>query len=185
MFFDHGYTSQLEMLGYTLTPVRVDELSMLFGYLFHIAGFIAIVFSLHVKDTGQHIAGLTYAGSAIGAVFAGDLITLFVFWELLAITSVYLIWARGTERAASAGLRYLIIQVGSGVLLLAGSVLHAQQTGSIEFDFIGMDGGLSSWLILLAFGIKSAFPFMHNWLCLLYTSPSPRDATLSRMPSSA
>ena len=172
-FFDHGYTSHYELLGYTLTPVRVDALSMLFGYLFHIAGFIAIVFSLHVKDTGQHIAGLTYAGSAIGAVFAGDLITLFVFWELLAITSVYLIWARGTERAIKAGLRYLIIQVGSGVLLLAGTVLHVQQTGSIDFNFIGMDGGLSSWLILIAFGIKSAFPFMHNWLTDAYPEATP------------
>ncbi len=170
---DHGYTSQLEFFGYSLTPVRVDELSMLFGYLFHIAGFIAIVFSLHVKDTGQHVAGLSYAGSAIGAVFAGDLITLFVFWELLAITSVYLIWARGTERAIAAGLRYLIIQVGSGVLLLAGTVLHVQQTGSIEFNFIGMEGGLSSWLILLAFGIKSAFPFFHNWLTDAYPEATP------------
>ena len=172
-FFESGYSSQLELLGYTLTPVRVDELSLLFGYLFHIAGFIAIVFSLHVKDTGQHIAGLSYAGSAIGAVFAGDLITLFLFWELLAITSVYLIWARGTERAIHAGLRYLIIQVGSGVLLLAGTVLHVEQTGSIEFNFIGMDGGLSSWLILLAFGIKSAFPFVHNWLTDAYPEATP------------
>ena len=172
-FLDHGHTASLELLGYDLKPVRVDELSMLFGYLFHIAGFIAIVFSLHVKDTGQHIAGLTYAGSAIGAVFAGDLITLFVFWELLAITSVYLIWARGTERAIKAGLRYLIIQVGSGVLLLAGAVLHVQQTGSIDFNFIGMDGGLSSWLILIAFGIKSAFPFMHNWLTDAYPEATP------------
>ena len=172
-FLDHGHTASLALFGYDLKPVRVDELSMLFGYLFHIAGFIAIVFSLHVKDTGQHIAGLTYAGSAIGAVFAGDLITLFVFWELLAITSVYLIWARGTERAIKAGLRYLIIQVGSGVLLLAGAVLHVHQTGSIDFDFIGMDGGLSSWLILIAFGIKSAFPFMHNWLTDAYPEATP------------
>ena len=172
-FLDHGHTASLALFGYDLKPVRVDELSMLFGYLFHIAGFIAIVFSLHEKDTGQHIAGLTYAGSAIGAVFAGDLITLFVFWELLAITSVYLIWARGTERAIKAGLRYLIIQVGSGVLLLAGAVLHVHQTGSIDFDFIGMDGGLSSWLILIAFGIKSAFPFMHNWLTDAYPEATP------------
>ena len=172
-FLDHGYTGSLDLLGHTLTPVRVDELSMLFGYLFHIAGFIAIVFSLHVKDTGQHIAGLSYAGSAVSAVYASDLLTLFLFWELLAITSVYLIWARGTERAISAGLRYLIIQIGSGVLLLAGTVLHVKQTGSIEFSYIGMEGGLSSWLILLAFGIKSAFPFFHNWLTDAYPEATP------------
>ena len=165
--------TELNILGYTLNPVRVDKLSMLFGYLFHIAGFIAIMFSLHVKDTGQHIAGLTYIGSALGAVFAGDLISLFVFWELLAITSVFLIWARGTQRAINSGLRYLLIQVGSGVLLLAGSVMHIYETGSIEFSFIGMEGGLSSWLILLAFGIKCAFPFMHNWLTDAYPEATP------------
>ena len=165
--------TELNILGFTLNPVRVDKLSLLFGYLFHIAGFIAIMFSLHVKDTGQHIAGLTYIGSALGAVFAGDLISLFVFWELLAITSVFLIWARGTQRAINSGLRYLLIQVGSGVLLLAGSVMHIYETGSIEFSFIGMEGGLSSWLILLAFGIKCAFPFMHNWLTDAYPEATP------------
>lgn len=170
---DPNHSAQLEILGYTLNPVRVDKLSMLFGYLFHIAGFIAILFSLHVKDTSQHISGLTYVGSALGAVYAGDLISLFVFWELLAITSVFLIWARGTQRAINAGLRYLLIQVGSGVLLLAGSVMHIYETGSIEFSFIGMEGGLSSWLILLAFGIKSAFPFMHNWLTDAYPEATP------------
>ena len=170
---DPDHVQQLEILGYTLSPVRVDKLSLLFGYLFHIAGFIAVIFSLHVKDTGQHVAGLMYAGSAIGAVFAGDLITLFVFWELLALTSVFLIWARRTERATHSGMRYLIIQVGSGVLLLAGAVLHIRQTGSIDFNFIGMEGGLSSWLIMLAFGIKSAFPLLHNWLTDAYPEATP------------
>lgn len=171
--FDAGYISQLQILDYTLTPVRVDKLSLLFGYLFHIAAFIAAIFSLHVKDTGQHVAGLTYAGSAIGAVFAGDLITLFIFWELLALTSVFLIWARRTQRAMDSGFRYLIIQVGSGVLLLAGTLMHVHNTGSVDFNFIGMEGGLSSWLILVAFGIKSAFPFLHNWLTDAYPEATP------------
>ena len=87
------------VMSYELTIVRADKLSLLFGYLFCIASFFAAIYSLHVKDTKQHIAGLVYAGSALGAVFSGDLITLFIFWELLAISSVFLIWARGTERA--------------------------------------------------------------------------------------
>ena len=69
-------------------------------------------------------AGLIYAGSALGAVFAGDLVTLFIFWEGIAIASVFLIWASRTERAYRAGMRYIIIQVGSGVLLLAGMLIH-------------------------------------------------------------
>ena len=82
-----------------LEPLRVDKLSMLFGILFHIGAFIGIVFSLHVDDRSQHVAALLYAGSAIGAVFAGDLLTLFLFWEMLALTSAFLIFANRTDRA--------------------------------------------------------------------------------------
>ncbi len=80
-----------------------------------------------MRDTVQHVAALVYAGAAIGAVFAGDLITLFVYWELTAVASVFLIWAGRTERAYRAGMRYLIIQVGSGVLLLAGTSSTSQR----------------------------------------------------------
>lgn len=168
-----GTVWQWEILGYTLTPFRADELSLLFGYLFHIAAFLGILFALHVKDTGQQVAGLTYAGSALGAIFAGDLITLFIFWELLAVTSAFLIWARRTPRAIAAGFRYLIIQVGSGVLLLAGALIHIHKTGSVTFDYIGLDGGLPSYLIFIAFGVKCAFPFMHNWLTDAYPEATP------------
>jgi len=152
------------IMNYELILLRVDKLSLLFGYLFCIASFIAGIFSLHVKDTKQHIAGVLYAGSALGAVFAGDLITLFIFWELLAVSSVFLIWARGTERALKAGMRYLVFQVLSGVLLLAGALVYFNSTGSLAFDHIGLDAGVAGWLILVAFGIKSAFPFLHSWL---------------------
>ncbi len=151
------------VMSYELTVMRTDKLSILFAYLFCIASFIAAIFSLHVKDTKQHVAGLMYAGSALGAVFAGDLITLFIFWELLAISSVFLIWARGTERAFKAGMRYLIFQVLSGVLLLAGALVYFHDTGSLAFNHIGLES-TAGWLIFIAFGIKSAFPFLHSWL---------------------
>ena len=60
-------------------------------------------------------------------------------------------------------MRYLVIQIASGVLLLSGAILQAEQTGSIAFDKMAL-GNLATWLILLAFGIKCAFPFLHNWL---------------------
>ena len=169
---DEGVAWSIPLLSYQLTLARVDRLSLLFGYVFHLAAFLAIIFSLHVRDTGQHVVGLLYAGSAIGAVFAGDLITLFIFWELLAITSVFLIWARRTPRALASGLRYLIIQIFSGVLLLVGTLLHFHQTGSLAFDYLGLNGP-ASWLIFLAFGIKSAFPLLHNWLTDAYSEATP------------
>lgn len=160
---DEGILSTYSILNVELTFMRTDKLSLLFAYLFCLASFIATIFALQVNDTKQEIAGLIYAGSALGAVFAGDLITLFIFWELLAISSVVFIWARGTERAIDTGMRYLIFQVLSGVFLLAGALLHYQTTGSLAFDHIGLEG-TAGWLILIAFGIKSAFPFLHGWL---------------------
>ena len=166
-----GTVFELEILGYTLTPMRADRLSLLFGYLFHLGAFIAVIYALHLKkddaDTTQHVSALVYAGSGLGAVFAGDLITLFVFWELLAFSSVFLIWARRTERSLEAGMRYLILHVLSGVTLLAGAMVHAYRTGSLEFSYIGLEG-LDGWLILLGIGLKAAFPLMHTWLVDAY-----------------
>ncbi|MBI1371882.1 MAG: Na(+)/H(+) antiporter subunit D [Phycisphaera sp.] len=170
MFCSRGTYGTFQLFDYQLTVVRVDGLSLAFGYIFHIAAIIATIYALHVRDGTQHAAGLIYAGSAIGAVFAGDLITLFTYWEITAVSSVFLIWASRTDRSYKAGIRYLIIQVGSGVLLLSGVLLHVRDTGSIAFDhLIGEDGAISHAspgviLIFLAFGIKCAFPLLHNWL---------------------
>jgi multicomponent Na+:H+ antiporter subunit D len=158
-----GEHFRFALFGYTLVPVRVDRLSLAFGYIFHIAALLAAVYALHVRDTIQHMAGIVYAGAAVGAVFAGDLITLFVYWEAMAVSSVFLIWARRTERAYRAGMRYLVVQVGSGVLLMAGAMMRAEATGSVDFGPLGL-GDAASMLIFLAFGIKCAFPLLHNWL---------------------
>lgn len=158
-----GEYARVGFLGHTLVLMRVDRLSLVFGYIFTIATLLNVIYSLHVEDTFQQVSALAYAGSALGAVFAGDLITLFIFWELTAVTSVVLIWARRTERARRAAMRYLLLQLASGMLLLAGAVVHYQATGSIRFDLLGLDAP-GGWLILLAFGIKCAFPMLHNWL---------------------
>jgi len=162
-----GIHLQFAFLDYQLIPYRADKLSLMFGYVFHIAAFIAIIYSLHVRDTLQQVAAMLYAGSGLGAVFAGDLLTLFVFWELLAFTSVFLIWARRTQRSYIAGMRYLIIQVLSGVILLAGALFYAAENGTLEFGYIGLEG-IAGWLIFIAFGIKCAFPMAHNWLTDAY-----------------
>ncbi len=169
---EEGALTAYILFNQDLLLSRVDKLSLLFGYLFHIAAFIAFVYSFHLKDLRQQVAGAIYAGSAIGAVFAGDLLTLFVFWEMLALSSVFLIWARGTEKAYSAGMRYLILQVLSGVLLLGGALAHFHETGSLAFEFIGLDS-LGSYLIFAAFGIKCAFPFVHTWLTDAYPEATP------------
>ncbi|MEM9098125.1 MAG: Na(+)/H(+) antiporter subunit D, partial [Pseudomonadota bacterium] len=107
-----GLSGQIEVMGLELTTIRLDGLSRIFGYIFLIAAFIGGVYSFHKGGWVEHTAGMIYAGSAIGAVYAGDLVTLFLFWEGTAIASVFLIWASRTEAALAAGIRYLVIQVG-------------------------------------------------------------------------
>lgn len=162
-YLPEGNLWSVNLMGLDLDFMRVDRLSRIFGLIFCIAAFLGNLYAWHVKDSVQQIAALLYAGSAIGAVFAGDLVTLFLFWEGTAITSVLLIWARGTEGAYHTGMRYLIIQIASGVLLLAGAVLFWRETGSLAFEKMTL-GSLGTWLIFLAFGIKCAFPLLHNWL---------------------
>ncbi|MEM9330029.1 MAG: Na(+)/H(+) antiporter subunit D [Pseudomonadota bacterium] len=158
-----GMYGQVALAGLDLTVMRVDKLSTIFGLVFSLAAFLSLLYAWHVKDLVQQVAALLYAGSAIGAVFAGDLITLFIFWEGTAITSVFLIWARRTRGAFATGMRYLVIQIGSGVLLLGGVALFYRETGSIAFEAMTL-GSFATWLIFFAFGIKCAFPLLHNWL---------------------
>jgi multicomponent Na+:H+ antiporter subunit D len=167
-----GLSVKVQLLGYELIPYRTDRLSLLFAYVFNLAAFIGIVFSLHVQDRIQHVAALVYAGSALGAVLAGDLISVFVYWELAAVSSVFLIWSQRTPRAMAAGWRYLVFQFLSGLLLLAGILMRFHETGSLAFDYIGLDA-VSGWLLFTAFGIKCAFPLLHNWLTDAYPEATP------------
>lgn len=153
----------IHVFDYTLQITRIDALSRVFGIVFYIAAFLGVLYASHQKDRLQSAAALIYAGSAIAAVFAGDLLTLFVWWELTAVSSVFLVWASRTDAALKAGQRYLIIQVTSGLLLLAGAILILSETGSLVFEHIGIES-LGGWLIFLSFGIKAAFPLLHGWM---------------------
>ena len=125
---------------------RVDRLSMVFGYIFVIMAFAGAVFALRLKDTAQHVAAFLYAGSALGVVFAGDLLSLFVFWEVMALASLFLVWARKTEASRSAGLRYALVHFAGGLLLLAGIVIHISNGAPLEFGYLGLNGLLDTRL---------------------------------------
>ena len=161
----------LQLGDITLTTMRIDNLSVVWGYLFCLAGLINGIYGLHEKCRLTDSSALIYTGSAIAGVLAGDMITLFIMWEVTAISSVFLVW-KGGERAYAAGMRYLAVQVLSGVMLLAGAVMVAESRGGdFMFNFIGLDtpGG---WLMLIAMGIKCGFPLLHNWMQDAYPKAS-------------
>ena len=164
---DQAWLWQISIVELKLMPVRVDNLSMFFGYLFHLAAFFCIVYALHVRDKLQQLACLLYSAAALGAVFAGDLLSLFIFWEMMALSSVFLVWARRSSESHASGLRYLAFQIVSGLLLLLGALIYWQQHGSLTFSHMPLQG-IGPWLIFLAFGIKCAFPMLHSWLIDAY-----------------
>lgn len=169
----------LQVFGHTLEFMRYDSLAKPFTILFHIAAVIGIIYAMHLRDRMEQTASVMYVGAALGAVLAGDLITLFLFWELLAISSVFLIWARRTAHSYSAGMRYLTAQISSGLLLLSGILMHVHAGGSITFESMTpLDGKLvnmelSHLLIFLGIGFKCAFPGLHNWLVDGYPEGTP------------
>jgi len=151
-------------LGHEIIFGQVDKLSLVFSYVFTIMAFIGMVYALHVKDSGQHMAAWFYVGSALGVIFAGDYFSLFVFWEIMAFASAYLVFARRERSAVEAGFRYILVHIFGGVCLLAGILLHYASTGSFLFGPIEHDGSLSFYLILIGFIINAAVPPLHAWL---------------------
>jgi len=167
-----GTTWASSVLDLDLVHLRADRLSLLFGALFHLAALLGVIYNLRARDTVEHAAALVYAGSALGAVFAGDLVTLYLYWEGMALSSALLVWAGRNRDSNGAGLRYLVMHLASGLLLLGGVVIGFQETGSIAFDAIDT-GGVAGWLILAAFGIKCGFPLVHTWITDAYPCATP------------
>ena len=160
-----GTHGVVNFLGQELVFGRVDSLSLIFSYVFSIMALLGMIYALHVKEDSQHVASLVYAGGALGVTFAGDFLSLYVFWELLAISSVLLVFLRREQSAVEAGFRYLLVHVFGGLLLLAGIALRWAQTGSIAFGDMGAYSGSLAWgLILVAFLLNAAVPPLGAWL---------------------
>ena len=164
-----GESLGLSFLDLELVPLRVDGLSLAFGYVFSLVAFLGGLYAFHLKDRSQQVAALLYAGAALGAVFAGDLFSLFVFWEIMLIGSSYLIWSGNRRGSEGAGMRYILFHLFGGSLLLAGIIWHYSQTGSILWMHFE---GPSSWLILAGFAVNAAIPPVHAWLSDAYPEAS-------------
>jgi multicomponent Na+:H+ antiporter subunit D len=147
-----------------LQPMAVDRLSRLFGIIFALTAFIGGVYAWHVKDLTQQIAALVYAGGALGVSFAGDFFSLLVFWELMAVSSVWLVWANRTPQSDKAGMRYLIYHVVGGGILFTGILMHYAATGSLHVVSFEPAYTPATVLILIGVGINAAVIPLHAWL---------------------
>jgi len=160
---DAGASWHLHLFDHELTLLRVDKLSKVFGYIFTLNAFAAFVYAFYLKDSSQHIAAIFYIGSSLGVVFAGDLISLYLFWEVMAVASTFLILARKSKKANDAGFRYILVHIGGGLCLLAGIFVYISHTGSIEFSAMS-EPDWGTYLILIGFLVNAAAPPLSAWL---------------------
>ncbi len=155
----------LHWLGQPLVLGRVDKLSLIFAQVFAIMSLAGMLYALHVRDKGQHMAAALYVAGGFGCVFAGDYLTLFVFWECMSIGSVFLIFLNRTRESVLAGFRYFLYHTIGGLMLLAGLLLRHQTLGTWSFDAVAPSAMQAyDWLILAGFCVNAAVVPLHAWL---------------------
>ena len=167
-----GVSVYVAFLDYTLMPVSGDALSRLFAIIFSIMAFAGGLYGLNHCRTTEITAAYIYAGSAIGVTFAGDMLTLFVFWEAMALGSTIVLLSAGTSQASKAAMRYLIVHILGGSLLLVGIITLIHSTGDIAFTAMQADS-FATWMILLGFLINAAAVPISAWLPDAYPEASP------------
>ena len=165
VLMSQGTYGAVQFLGVDLIFGKVDRLSLVFAHVFTLMAFIGVLYGLHVKDDGQHVASYLYVGSSLGVTFAGDYVTLFIFWEIMAFASVFLVWYRRTQKAVDAGFRYLLVHIVGGLILFAGILLRNGEVGNFAFGTISPEGiTLATYLIMIGFCLNAAVPPIHAWL---------------------
>jgi multicomponent Na+:H+ antiporter subunit D len=166
------YKWNVPFLQFTLELGRINKLSLLFGYVYVVAAFCMNIYALRIKNNWEHVAAMIYVGSALGAIFAGDLFTLFFCLEIMSWAPFFLLAFRGTKKSMGAAVRYVLWHHLSGVCVLAGILMHFHHTGSIAFVHMPWGWGweyLGYHLMLLGFLINSATIPFHSWLSDTYS----------------
>jgi multicomponent Na+:H+ antiporter subunit D len=168
---------QVSYLGFDLVFGKVDSLTRVFLHVFTLMALIGCIYGLHVKETGQHIAAFLYVAGSLGVTLCGDYLTLFIFWELMAVASTFLIWYRKKKRSVQAGYRYLMVHVAGGLILLAGIFLRYKNIHDLSFVRIAVEGAsVADYLIMIGFMLNAAVPPIHAWLPDAYPEASVTGA---------
>src|SRR5207245_8999406 len=92
-----GTYGVVHFVGQELVFGRADRLSLVFSYVFALLTLLGMIYALHVDDDAEHVVALIYGGAALGATFAGDFLSLFVFSEVMTVAAVVVVWLRRTS----------------------------------------------------------------------------------------
>jgi multicomponent Na+:H+ antiporter subunit D len=171
LWLPDGQLWQGRFLDYAVAPLAIDGLSRLFAVIFCLMALGGGLYALRQTSRLELPAAFLYAGSAVGVALAGDLVTVFVFWELMAIGSTLVLWSAATPGAYRASLRYLMVHLLGGVLLFAGITGHVMQAGDAALARMALDTP-AHWLILAGFLVNAAAPPLSAWLPDAYPEAS-------------
>jgi multicomponent Na+:H+ antiporter subunit D len=172
-----GISLTAPFLKYNIELIEVSPVRRLFATIFALMAFVGGLYAFRQAKAWELAAALAYAAGAIGVCFAGDLITLFLFWELMAIFSTVIVWCGGTERARAAGIRYAIMHLLGGVILKVGIEGFVIHTGSIQLQPM-LANNLDTWMILVGILINAAAPPVSAWLADAYPESSPTGSVV-------
>lgn len=172
---DPGTSDKSMLAGFATIPVFVHSYTHIFATIFSLAAFAGGLFGLLQARRTELGAAYVYAGSAIGVTFAGDLLTMFVYWEIMAIGSLVVIWAGRSNKTYRAGLRYAYMHFIGGVILLCGISVQILNAGdnSIARFISGDKDNLAHILIMIGVLVNIAAPPFSAWLPDAYPTSSP------------
>lgn len=154
--------------GYQLCYMYVDKLSYVFCMIFALMACIGGIYSCHNENRMEALCSMSYAGCALGVTLAKDWMTMILFWEALAITSLFLIWCRNTPASRKAGFRYLLVHMLGGNLLLGGIFLKVSQGDFLITNLSSGAHDIAFWAILIGVAVNAAIPPVNAWLVDAY-----------------
>lgn len=167
-----GIMLTASFLGYEVQLIEGSPLRRLFATVFAIMAFGGVLFAFRQAKWHELAAAMAYASGAIGVSFAGDLIVMFVFWELMALFSVVVVWCGGTLASKRAGIRYIIMHLLGGIVLKVGIEGIMVHTGSVEIRPLALDN-FDTWLVFIGILVNAAAPPISAWLADAYPESSP------------
>src|SRR5210317_1643451 len=166
-----GVSLTLQFLQYPIEPIEGSPVRRLFATIFALMAFTGGLYAYRQARWYELSAAYAYAAGAIGVSFAGDLITLFLFWELMALFSTVVVWCGGTPEARQAGIRYAIMHLLGGVILKVGIEGVVVHTGSIDIQPM-LANNFDTWMMLAGILINAAAPPVSAWLADSYPTSS-------------
>ena len=167
-----GVVTTAPFLDYVIEPVEGSPLRRLFATIFALMAFVGGLYAFRQAKWYELAAGYAYAAGAVGVSFAGDLITLFIFWEMMALFSTVVVWSGGTPAARAAGIRYAIMHLLGGIILKVGIEGVVVHTGSIDIQPM-LATNFDTWMVLIGILLNAAAPPLSAWLADAYPESSP------------